>query len=57
MPRWPHPTIGYHGGEKGAQVVVMSTGDDQGRERDVRERIVSLMQSIRKGPRKLPLQR
>ena len=26
MPRWPHPTIGYHGGEKGAQVVVMSTG-------------------------------
>jgi cell division septum initiation protein DivIVA len=30
----------------------MSTGDDQGRERDVRERIVGLMQSIGKGPRK-----
>ena len=27
----------------------MSTGDDQGRERDVRESIVSLMQSIGKG--------
>lgn len=30
----------------------MSNGDDQGREHDVRERIVSLMQSIGKGPRK-----
>ena len=30
----------------------MSSGDEQGREREVRERIMSLMQSIEKGPRK-----
>jgi cell division septum initiation protein DivIVA len=30
----------------------MSTGEDQGRERNVREKIVSLMQAIGKGPGK-----
>jgi uncharacterized protein (DUF4415 family) len=30
----------------------MSTGNDQGRERDVREKIVRVMQSIGNGPRK-----
>jgi hypothetical protein len=35
-----------------AQVVAMSAGDDQGRERDVRERIARVMQSIGNGPGK-----
>ena len=30
----------------------MGAGDDQGRRRDARQRIVNLMQSIGKGPRK-----
>ena len=32
--------------------VVMNSGDNQGPDRDVRERIVNLMQSIGKGPKR-----
>jgi hypothetical protein len=32
--------------------VVMNSGDNQGPDRDVRERVVNLMQSIGKGPKK-----